>query len=142
MWERKETTIPNLNVDLIVEVIDETPATLTILYGSYARGDATVTSDIDLAVEFGESLSSSERTQARLDLVERLTTKLNTDAIDVVPLSQVPPALLEEILTDGILIYGSPIDVERYSDQTVKTTSHQERLAEFDDLLADLEQVV
>lgn len=142
MRDRTDTTLPNLNVNAIVDVLGETPATLAILYGSYARGDTTATSDIDLAVAFEESLSSVERTHARLRLIERLTTGLETDDIDVVPLSQVSTELREEILTDGILIYGSPSDLDQYSGQSAEETSHQDRLAEFDELLAELERVV
>lgn len=142
MRDREEVTVPDLDLDTIAQVLDETPVNLAILYGSYARGDTTTKSDIDLAVEFEESLSSIERTRARLGLIERLTTELETDEIDVTPLAQVSTELLQEILADGILIYGSPADLERYYDQSVEGSSHRDRIAEFDDLLGELERVV
>lgn len=142
MRDREEVTVPDLDLDTIAQVLDEAPVNLAILYGSYARGDTTTKSDIDLAVEFEESLSSIERTRARLGLIERLTTELETDEIDVTPLSQVSIELLQEILADGILIYGSPADLERYYDQSVEGSSHRDRIAEFDDLLGELERVV
>lgn len=138
MRDRREATVPNLDVDAIVRVLDEAPVTLAVLYGSYARGDTTARSDIDLAVEFKGTLPSVDQTRARLGLIERLTTELETDEIDAVPLSRVPTELLE----DGILIRGSMADLERYIEHVGETTSHRDRLTEFDDLLTELERVV
>jgi len=93
-------------------------------------------------VAFDESLSSVERTRARLELIEQLSTGLETDDVDVVPLSDVPSELLEEILTDGVLIYGSMTDLEPYQGQAPSPSSHQDRLAAFDDVLEELDRVV
>lgn len=142
MRDREEVTVPDLDLDTIAQVLDEAPVTLAVLYGSYARGDATAKSDIDLAVEFEESLSSVERTRGRLSLIERLTTELGTDGIDVTPISRVSTEFLEEIRADGILIYGSPAELERYYGQSVERSNHRDRIAEFDDLLGELERVV
>lgn len=142
MREREDTTVTDLDVETIVRVLDEAPVSLAILYGSHARGDETPNSDIDLAVEFEPSLSSTELTRARLGLIERLTTELETDEIDVLPLSRVHAELLDEITADGVLIYGSSADLERYDAPSVEGPNRQDRLAEFDDLLAELERVV
>ena len=112
--EPEETTFSNLDVETVVRILDEVPVTLGVLYSSHARGDATERSDIDLAVAFDESLSSVERTRARLGLIERLSTELATNDVDVVPFSRVPDELLEEILIDGFLIHGSMEDLESY----------------------------
>ena len=59
MREREEATVPDLDIEVIVRVLDEAPVNLAVLYGSAARGDVTTRSDIDLAVEFEKSLSST-----------------------------------------------------------------------------------
>jgi predicted nucleotidyltransferase len=117
MRELDETAIPGLDIEEIVRILERVPVTLGVLYGSHAQGEATGGSDIDLAVAFDESLSSVERTRARLELIEQLSTGLETDDVDVVPLSDAPSELLEEILTDGVLIYGSMTDLEPYQGQ-------------------------
>lgn len=142
MRKREEATVPNLDIEAIVQILDEAPVTLAILYGSHARGDTTPNSDIDFAVEFEQSLSSTELTRARLGLIERLSIELETDEIDVVPLSRAHAELVEEILADGVLIYGASADLDRYDGQSVEGTSRRDRIAEFDDLLAELERVV
>lgn len=142
MKRRDEVTVENLDIDSIVEILDGLPVTLGILFGSYARGEATQLSDIDLAVEFDESLTSSERTQNRIALIEQLSTTLETDEIDVIPLSSAPSALVSDILMDGILIYGSKESLDGYQRRSSESETHADRLDQFESLLTDLEQVV
>lgn len=144
MRESSEATVPSLDVDTIVSVLAESPVTVAVLYGSHARGEATGQSDIDLAVAFEEELSSIDRTRARLALIERLSVELETDDIDVVPLSRATPALLREIRSDGIVLYGSEESVPRVSttESNVETETHEDRLAQFDELLTDIRRVV
>ena len=71
------------------------------LFGSYAKGTATETSDIDLLV-------SSNVTGLRFfGMVEQLKESLHKN-MDVLDLSQLyeNKALLDEILSEGIKIYG------------------------------------
>ena len=142
MRELEETTIPGFDIEGVVRILERVPVTLGVLYGSHARSEADGRSDIDLAVAFDESLSSVERTRARLELIEQLSTGLETDDVDVVPLSDALSELLEEILTDGVLIYGSMTDLEPYRGKTPPSSTRQDRLAAFDDVLEELDRVV
>jgi predicted nucleotidyltransferase len=137
MRTHEDASIPELNVEAIVEIVTDAPVSVAVLYGSYARGEQHLESDIDVAVEFDKSLSSTEQTRARLALIERLGTALGTDDVDVTPLSKASVELKREILEDGICLYGS-VD----EDVPEATTNHDERLADFDELLAELERVV
>lgn len=130
----------SLDTGAIREVLDDAPVTLGILYGSQARGDATPSSDVDLAVVFEESLSSVERTRARVALIERIGAVLGTDDVDVVPLPEVSSRLYQEILEDGHLLYGTLDESDRHEESGAST--HEARLEAFDEILADLEQVV
>jgi len=133
-----ETTIPDLDIESIVRIFERGPVRLGFIYGSHVRGEAGSRRDIDLAVAFDESLSSFERTRARLELIEQLSTELGTNDVDVVRLSDAPSELLEEILADGALIYGSMTDLEPYQGQAPPSSTHQDRLAAFDDVLEEL----
>jgi predicted nucleotidyltransferase len=137
MRTHEDASISGLDVEAIVEIVTDAPVLAAVLYGSYARGEQRPGSDIDVAVEFDESLSSTERTRARLALIERLGTALGTDDVDVTPLSKASAELKREILEDGICLYGS-VD----EDVPEETTGHDERLEDFDELLAELERVV
>jgi predicted nucleotidyltransferase len=127
-----------VDTDAIIEVLDEAPVTAAVLYGSHARGDATADSDVDLAVVFDDSLESVERTRARLGLIERLTARLGTDDIDVVPLARTHATLRREIDDDGIVIYGSPDALPAMDDSSPAA----DQMAAFDELLTEIERVV
>jgi len=100
-------------------------------------------SNLDADAMFENSLTSVERTQTRVAIIERLGTTLGTDDVDVIPLSQAPAELAEEIFRDGILVYGSSEGLERYEQmRSQETQTHRDRLEAFADLLAELEQVV
>lgn len=129
----------DFEVGAVREVLAEFPVTFAALYGSRARGGPSATSDVDLAVGFDDSLDSNERTRARLSLIERLSRALGTDNIDVVPLARMQESLRREVREDGVLLLGSDTEL---GPVAVQPRDHEERLAEFDELLTELEQVV
>ena len=94
-----------LTVDQIKEICAEIFADYAVdycyLFGSYAKGKATDTSDIDLLI-------STPTTGMRFyDLVEALRESLRKQ-VDVLNYEQLKdnPNLVNEILKDGIKIYG------------------------------------
>jgi predicted nucleotidyltransferase len=142
MREREDVSIPGLDVETIVEVVADAPIRFAALFGSYARGEQTDTSDLDIAVAFDESLTSQERTRARLALIERLSTELGMNDVDVVPFARMPDRLRQEILADGIRLRGSVDSVETDRDGAADDSEASKRRADFDELLAELERVV
>ena len=139
MREIDDVASISVDRDRLVSVFADAPVTVAVLYGSHARGEATDDSDIDLAVAFDDDLDSAARTRARLRLIERLSTELGTDAIDVVPLAHTGAALRRSIHEDGIVMYGATDTVPAAEESE---TTHDEQLAAFDDILADIERVV
>ncbi len=94
-----------LTVDEIVvacsEILQDYPVQYCYLFGSYAKGKASATSDIDLLISSGISgLRFYELTEK---LRERLRKK-----IDLLDMKQLigNEELLNEVLKDGIRIYG------------------------------------
>ncbi|RJX49957.1 type VII toxin-antitoxin system MntA family adenylyltransferase antitoxin [Halonotius pteroides] len=138
---REIDKIASLSVDpdRLVSVLADAPVTVAVLYGSHARGEVTGDSDINLAVAFDDDLDSTARTRARLRLIERLSAELGTDAIDVVPLAHTGAALRRSIHEEGIVIYGAADAVPTAKEPE---TTHDEQLAAFDDILADIERVL
>jgi predicted nucleotidyltransferase len=141
MRHRSELSASELDVDALVEILDGEPVTCGILFGSYATGDQRSGSDIDLAVEFDSSLSSLERTRARLRIIEEVSVALGLDAVDVVPLSGAPESLHRDIHENGVLLYGSADDADTPADDETEP-DHEETLARFDRVIADLEHTV
>lgn len=87
--------------DKCKEVFDEYPVHYCILFGSYAKGKATESSDLDLLV------SSDVKGLKFYGLVEKLRLALHKK-VDVLNLDQLKDnlKLTDEILRDGIRIYG------------------------------------
>lgn len=142
MKSLEDVDIDGVDIETLREVLEESPITLGVLYGSVARGTDHERSDIDVAVEFDEDLSSTDRTDARLSLIERLAIALGTDDVDVVPIARVPHSLLDEIRTDGVILIGSESDLERHVGSRTRDSGEEDPTASFDDILDDIERVV
>ncbi len=82
-------------------VFAEYPIHYCVLFGSYAKGKAVETSDVDLLV------SSDVKGLKFYGMVEKLRTSLHKK-VDVLSLDQLKDnlELTDEILKDGIRIYG------------------------------------
>jgi len=87
--------------EVCAEIFKTYPVDYAILFGSYAKGNATETSDVDLLV--ATKLSGLKY----YGLVETLRTKLHkkVDALDLKQLEG-NPELLNDILKEGIRIYA------------------------------------
>jgi predicted nucleotidyltransferase len=87
--------------ELCSEVFESRNVEYCYLFGSYAKGKATETSDVDLLI------ATSDSGLRFFDLVESLRESL-CKKVDVLTLEQLNDntQLLNEILKDGIRIYG------------------------------------
>lgn len=94
-----------LDMDSIKEkcklILDEYPVNYCILFGSYAKGNAGETSDVDLLI------SSDVKGLKFYGMVEKLRNSLHKK-VDVLNLEQLKDnlELTDEIMKDGIRIYG------------------------------------
>ena len=126
-YEKDESKIPPVKMEFFLHtlekygIIDETHGILTLeaikkictdtlkeynveymyLFGSYAKGNATETSDVDLLV------SMPVNGLVFYELIETLREKLRkkVDLLDIAQLNN-NPKLVQEILKDGVKIYG------------------------------------
>lgn len=82
-------------------IFDKNSVNYCYLFGSYAKGKATPTSDVDLLI------SANIKGLKFYGLVEELRNSLHKK-VDVLDISQLKDnmSLLEEILKDGVKIYG------------------------------------
>ena len=85
----------------VKEVLSDYRAEYCYLFGSYAKGTATERSDVDLLI------SAAVTGLSFYELTERLREELKK-RVDVLNVSQLDgnPDLMNEILRDGIKIYG------------------------------------
>ena len=86
----------------ITPVIEKYPIEKVILYGSYARGDASDTSDIDLVVESGGKMRNRKIFALGGDLLDVLPVRV--DVYDILEIAN-PSAMYENIQKEGVIIY-------------------------------------
>ena len=70
------------------------------VFGSYARGDNKDDSDIDILVQLGKSMSLFDFVGLKLDLEDKLGTK-----VDLVQYKTIKPSIKDYILKDEVIFY-------------------------------------
>lgn len=73
------------------------------LFGSYARGEATENSDVDIIIDRGKICGLIELSGFRLDLID----ELGGNDVDVLTLGSVRPKFFNMIKNDRVLLYGA-----------------------------------
>ena len=71
------------------------------IFGSYARGEASSESDLDILVEFSERKSLFDLVGIEMELVESLNLK-----VDLLTEKSISPYLIDTIKKEAIVIYG------------------------------------
>lgn len=86
--------------DLTVPIVSSYGIKSLSLFGSYARGEATEDSDVDLLIDRGTALRRWEIGGLYNDLCEALGKEL-----DMVTVSGADPDFLKRILKDEVVLY-------------------------------------
>ena len=73
------------------------------LFGSYAKGKATESSDVDIIIDRGNIGDLIELSGFRLDLID----ELNGVGVDVLTTGGVRPRFFDLIKNDRVLLYGA-----------------------------------
>ena len=86
------------------------------VFGSFARGEATATSDLDIAIVWADSPSDGPADRHVSELASRLEGIVPGHAIDIVALEDQGPIFQHRALTEGLLVLDANperrIDVE------------------------------
>ena len=72
-----------------------------LIFGSYARNEATPNSDLDLIVEFPEGTSLIDHIGIEFELSEALNMK-----IDLLSQNGISPYIKDQIMKEAVVIYG------------------------------------
>ena len=87
---------------IVARLAEEYGAERIYLFGSYARGDMTTSSDIDLRIDKGK-IRGFQLAGLLLDLEDSLGVP-----VDLIPTSSLDPAFLDSIRDDEVLLYEAP----------------------------------
>lgn len=100
MVEMNKKTIAKINSTIVAEVCKKNNITSLSLFGSYARGDFTPQSDMDMLVRFSKPKSLLDLVRIERELANRLGKP-----VDLVTEDAVSPYLKETIKSNLKLIY-------------------------------------
>jgi uncharacterized protein len=101
--ERKSSKLKGIAEiqNAIQSVFGKYPIKRASLFGSYARQEARIDSDIDILVEFSSTISLIQFVTIQLELEDTLGKK-----VDLVEFSALKPQLKANILKEQMVIYG------------------------------------
>jgi predicted nucleotidyltransferase len=103
------------------------------VYGSFARGDESSTSDIDLAL----LLPPDEKIDDLLTAISKISTQVHRE-IDLIDLRKVSDVLRREVLAEGRILYSShPDRVLEWEGTAI--SRYQRYREEVRDLLSDFQ---
>jgi predicted nucleotidyltransferase len=103
------------------------------VYGSFARGDESRTSDIDLAL----LLPPDDKIDDLLTVISEIATQVHRE-IDLIDLRKVSDVLRREVLAEGRILYSS--DQDRVLEwEGVAISRYQRYREEVRDLLSDFQ---
>lgn len=94
----------------IIPIFEEYPVSKAILFGSYAKGNATTASDIDLYIDTNGKLRGLDF----IGLLEMLVSTLEID-IDLIDRSHIEQdsLIMQEIENGGMVIYEKSKDYSK-----------------------------
>lgn len=118
MATRQGPDEPAVDVEEMRAYLDEQPLQFALLFGSSATGTATERSDIDIVVQFSETLDADERFHRRNRIAGELMARLETDAVDVSDLDHLSTEIAHAALQEGIRIVGDEETVDEYRQQS------------------------
>ena len=86
---------------IVTPLVEPFPVVRVILFGSYARGEATEKSDVDLIIDSEGELSFWELLGLIGDIVKKMPTKVDILGMDEIK----KPDLFDNISNEGVVIY-------------------------------------
>jgi len=84
----------------IIKILNKYGIKKAFLFGSYARGEGTPESDLDLIVEFPEGTSLFDHISIENELSETLDIK-----VDLLSKNGISPYFKDEIMKDAVVIF-------------------------------------
>lgn len=94
----------------IRECLCQFPVSFAVLFGSRATGTEHTLSDLDVAVQFDDSVSIEERYRRMDKITATIIESTGMDAVDLVDLERVGAKLGYDIMAHGELLFGNSTD--------------------------------
>ena len=113
MPEDGEVTVEGVDIEGVREELRSRNLEFALLFGSHARGEAHNSSDVDITLQFHETMDDTERFHER----NRIDAELQAYAsgfVDVSDIETLPTPVAHAALRDGIRLVGDQEAVESF----------------------------
>ncbi|RDZ51315.1 DNA polymerase III subunit beta [Haloferax sp. Atlit-4N] len=140
MPQSDDPAVETIDIEGIKEYLAQTEVIFAVLFGSYARGTADESSDVDIALRFPEEMSEAERFRRR----NRIDADLQSYAegfVDVSDIESLPTHVAHAALRDGVRVVGDEREVNAYkkrvdTEYDASASEREQERREFIDRLA------
>ncbi|WP_254864748.1 type VII toxin-antitoxin system MntA family adenylyltransferase antitoxin [Halovivax gelatinilyticus] len=120
-----------VNLEAFESILEEEDVQYAVVFGSYADGTQTPTSDIDICLRFSDSLDRRERFRAR-NRIDATVQAVADPFVDVSDIEGLPDTVAHRALTEGTLIYGDESTKDADEDRLSRTVdASAERRAKY-----------
>lgn len=132
----------DLDVDALRNALEDNSVRLAVVFGSEATGRTHARSDLDVAVEFDESVEDEHG--ALLSLHSALASALDRNDVDLSLVSGLKPRVGLAAFSEGVLVFGTEERAEthrREFERAVESQQdHRKSLRErFDAVIEDVD---
>jgi predicted nucleotidyltransferase len=103
---QRSDTPSEVDSDPLRTALADYPLSLVVLFGSYATGSVHPLSDLDVAVRFEDTVSQERRLRLLDEVTAAIQRATGVEAVDLVDLETVSPAVGYEALARGTLLIG------------------------------------
>ncbi len=93
-------TADSFDIEKLIGIAKDFDITYLALFGSFARGEARIDSDIDLAVRFGHPITLFDLVGAQLEM-----QKIVGHPVDLIPIDQAYSFIRHAMQKDLIVLY-------------------------------------
>lgn len=111
----EEPTVEEANTDGMSTYLAQTPVEFALLFGSHARGAASPSSDVDIALRFPEEMNTRERFWLR-NRIDGELQQYTSSFVDVSDIDTLPMTVAYAALRDGIVLVGDEREVKTYQE--------------------------
>lgn len=115
---RQQDNLPEaIDPHVVRDAVGSFPVSLVVVFGSYATDGPHPLSDLDVAVEFERSVTGERKVELLPELTVAVQDATGIEAVDIVDLDEVGPAVGYAALARGTVVSG---DHERAVDLETK----------------------
>lgn len=136
---RQSGSLPDeISRDTLHDAVASYPLSLVVLSGSYATDSTHHLSDVDVAIKFEADVGRDRKLQLLDELTVAIQRATGIEAVDLIDLDAVGPALGYNALRDGVLVYGDrETAIELEAEFLLRKLDFQPVKRMWDDALTD-----